>query len=288
MKSSTPEASPGPFPSLGVAIWQPGPGGDSPRARLAALDRALAARGNGRVDVVLCPELFSCGYGAGDGFRRLAETCDGSFARAAGKLARRHGCTIVYGYAERDATDATLYNAAAAIGLDGRLLANRRKALLPTEYERSWFAAGDHGPTFLDVGGWKVALLICYEVEFPELVRAAAAGGAALVLVPTALTGDWNVVSRRVVPARAFENGIFLAYANHGAPDGTFAFAGESCIVGPDGQDLARSGPGGVLMTATLDPAVLHRMRARLPYLQDSAGLGAARPLAPPTGARTT
>jgi len=259
--------------AFGMAVYQGASADPDPRARLRALDRALTGAA-GRPHLVLCPELFLSGYGAGSRLAGLAEGPDGPFAHEVAAIARRHGCAIAYGYPE--AAGGRLFNAAAVIAGDGTVLANHRKTVLPTDYEKTWFRPG-HGLTFLTLAGWRLALVICYEIEFPEIVRACAAGGAELVLAPTALTRDWGVVSHRVVPARAFENGIFLAYANHAGRDGDLDFLGESCIVGPDGADLARAGGGEALIEARLDPAAIARMRGRLPYLADSEGMGGLR-----------
>lgn len=259
---------------LHIAVYQNASADPDPQVRLRALDRALAGRGQAQLHAVLCPELFLSGYCAGARLAELAEGSDGPFAQEVAAIARRYGCAVVYGYPE--AGGGQLYNAAAVIGRDGVLLANHRKMVLPTDYEKTWFRPGD-SLTFFDVAGWKVALIVCYEIEFPEIVRACAAGGAGLVVAPTALTRDWDVVSRKVVPARAFENGIYIAYSNHSGRDGDLDFLGDSCIVAPDGCDLARAGAGEVLIEATLDPAALARARSRLPYLADSENMGSLR-----------
>lgn len=268
---------------LGIAVYQNASADPAPQARLEALDRALAGRKRPGPDIVLCPELFLSGYCAGAGLAKLAEPPDGPFARQVAGIARWHGCSIVYGYPE--AVESGLYNAAVAIGKDGSRLANHRKIVLPTEYEKAWFQPG-HDLTFFTLAGWKVGVIVCYEVEFPEIVRACAVEGADLVVVPTALTTEWGVVARKVVPARAFENGVYIAYANHGGRDGDFEYLGESCIVGPDGNDLARAGSEEALIEAVLDHAALPRLRSRLPYLADSEGLASLRRTTSPASRR--
>src|SRR3546814_16953420 len=67
--------------------------------------------------------------------------------------------------------------------------------------------------------------------------------GAELILVPTALPqGPFAAfIATSVVPVRAFENQVFVVYADHVGSDGRFAYAGLSRAIGPDGQSLARS-----------------------------------------------
>ena len=86
--------------------------------------------------------------------------------------------------------------------------------------------------------------------------------GADLVLVPTALPASDHAafIARSIIPVRAFENQVFVAYANHAGRDDAFAYAGLSGIAAPDGSDLARaSETGGSVLIADIDPAALRR-----------------------------
>ena len=99
--------------------------------------------------------------------------------------------------------------------------------------------------------------------------------GADLVLVPTAQpdTPDAPFIAERIVPVRAFENGIAIVYADHAGADERFAYAGRSCIVMPDGVDAARAGPtGSALIFADYEPARYDATRAANPYLADRRG----------------
>ena len=106
-------------------------------------------------------------------------------------------------------------------------------------------------------------------MEFPESVRTLALAGAELVLVPTALMLPFDVVAKTIVPARAYENQFFVAYANRCGTEAAFDYCGLSCVVGPDGADLARAGRGEELIFADLDKAMLSRSRTLNPYLKD-------------------
>jgi predicted amidohydrolase len=255
---------------LKVAVFQSACADAPVDALIAALQAALADPAARGCDLLACPELFLGGYRAGPRHAAFAETPDGPFAQVVAALARRHGCAISYGYPERG--QGLIYNSAVAIGADGALLANRRKCRLPNDYEKQWFATGA-GLTLFTYKNWRIALLICYEAEFPELVRAAALAGADLVIVPTALSAEWTIVARAMIPTRAFENGFFLAYANHAGSDHAYPYLGESCIVSPDGRDLARAGASAQVISATLEATAIGRARERIPYLSDSKAL---------------
>ena len=162
-----------------------------------------------------------------------------------------------------------VYNAVRLVGRDGQGLANYRKCHLFGDLDRAMFRAGAGPSALVDLGGVRIGLLICYDVEFPESVRLLALAGADLVAVPTALMDPFEVVARTVVPARAVENQVFLAYANRCGREGDLRYCGQSCVVGPDGADLARAGRGEELILADLDLERLAASRRDNTYLAD-------------------
>ncbi|MEX2297833.1 MAG: carbon-nitrogen hydrolase family protein [Dongiaceae bacterium] len=256
--------------ALRVAVFQYQARDEQPKDRLNRLAAALKNLGRDAVDLVVCPELFLSGYNIGSRVADLAEPPDGPFGNGIAALAREYGTAILYGYPELD--NGRRHNAAACFDSSGHLIANHRKLGLPNEYERSHFACGD-GFTFCEIGGWKIGVLVCYDIEFPETVRACALGGAEIVVAPTALKAEWSFVARRMIPTRAFENGVFVVYANYAGQEGAFTYLGESCVIGPDGSDLARGGSGEEMLLATLDASLIAAARTKLPYLKDRAAI---------------
>ena len=247
-----------------LGVYQCIASGRTPDERLDVLARHIEGQG---LDLVVCPELFLSGYDVGPEIERLAETPDGPFGRKIAALAEQHNCAIVYGYPERAAE--RIYNAAALYDARGVLQANHRKRLpSPGSFEEKAFDRGD-SVTFADLGAWRVALIICYEVEFPENLRQAAQGGAHLVLVPTALGADWGVVAEKIISARAYENGIWLAYADHAGDENGARYYGGSRIAAPDGAEVAVAAQDEVLISAEINLQSVHRMQARLPFLRD-------------------
>jgi len=212
------------------------------------------------------PEMFLTGYNIGDAVFELAEPADGPSAAAVAKIARDLGVAVLYGYPER-AGD-RVFNSAILIHPARGAIANYRKThLYGTEEKRLFTPGGDLVTADLD--GLKVGILICYDVEFSEAVRALALAGAELIAVPTALIEPFDIVSRMLVPARAFENQVYVAYAGMCGREGDLGYCGLSCIVGPDGRDLARADTRPALLMADIDPAAISRGRQTNPYLSD-------------------
>ena len=252
---------------LKAGIFQSNGAGLRPAERLSGLAEAIAGQ---QLDLVVCPELFMSGYNVGNDLHDLAEPADGPFTQSVTELARQTGTAICYGYPERDGE--TVYNSALVVSGAGTMLANHRKLAIPPGFEQNFFAPGDQLTSF-ELGGMKCALVICYDVEFPETVRAACMFGAEVLIAPTALGAQWDQVAHRVVPARAFENGCYALYANHAGSEGDITYAGASCIVGPDGRDVARADDQPQLITAALEASRVAAARQRLPYFADLVAL---------------
>ncbi len=247
-----------------AAIYQSEARDDAPSDKLDRLERRLSGAGAGAFDLMLCPELFLSGYDVGEKIQRVAEASDGPSLQRLSEMAARHETALAVGYPERRGE--RLYNAVAVFGKTGERLLDYRKRSLPPGFEGNVFTAGSE-PGLFTFMGRRIAVLICYDVEFPELVREAALAGADVILAPTALRAKWTFVARKMIPTRAFENGVFLLYANHAGREGESDYLGESVIVAPDGRTLAVAGRGEEVIADSLDPAATAKARETLPYL---------------------
>ncbi len=238
-------------------------------ANLDRLADAAARAAAGGADLLLAPEMFLTGYNIGRAAAEaVAEPADGPSATRAAEIARAYDIALCYGYPERSA-DGAIYNAALLIDRSGRQLLNFRKTHLFGDLDRAMFAPGPGTAEVVEVAGMKVGLLICYDVEFPEAVRALALNGADLVLVPTANMKPYDPVSLFVVPARAFENELFVAYANRCGSEGELDYMGLSCVGDPAGGNLVLAGDGEELVFADLTPESLARGRRMNTHMRD-------------------
>lgn len=259
---------------LNIAILQaPGDLG-KPANRLQWLKSELERGIAEQADLLVLPELFQSGYNAYDTINIAAEASDGPFAQAISQLSIVNNIAIVYGYAERFSND--IYNSAQCIDKLGCIIGRHRKLLLPPGFETTLFAQGNACSVF-SLGGLRISILICYDIEFPENARQAASAGVDLIIVPTALGAQWGVVSEKLVPTRAFENGVYIAYANHSGQENNMAYYGGSCIVAPNGNDLARANSEYQVLTASLTKEIVVEAQTRLPYLTERLKLGWVR-----------
>ncbi|MCX4402090.1 carbon-nitrogen hydrolase family protein [Streptomyces sp. NPDC059837] len=234
---------------------------------LKVLDEAAGRAAAAGAGLVAAPEMFLTGYAIGEDIARLAEPADGDSADAIAEIATRHGIAVAYGYPEREGE--TVHNSAQLISADGTRLANYRKTHLFGCFERDHFTPGVQPVVQAELNGLRVGLMICYDVEFPENVRAHALAGTDLLVVPTAQMHPFQFVAESVVPVRAFENQMYVAYVNRVGPEGEFEFVGLSTLAGPDGIARTRAGRGEELVLADADPDFLAASREANPYLKD-------------------
>ena len=230
-------------------------------AQKAAEAAGLGAR------LLVCPELFLTGYNLEPAaMARLAEASDGPAARRIAAIARTNSMAILYGYAENDG--GAIYNAAQLMDSKGRPLANYRKSHLYGELENRSFSPGNVLEV-TELDGVPVGILICYDIEFPEPARTLALDGAAMVLVPTALTRPHDFVAHTLVPARAWEDQLFVVYADRCGSEGDLEYVGLSTIAGPDGKIVAQAGDSEALLIADIDLEARDRARSLFNYLEE-------------------
>jgi predicted amidohydrolase len=254
---------------LTLALYQCSPGPLDVAGNLLRLDRAAQHARAGGADVLVCPEMYLTGYNIGpSAVARLAQPADGAYAQAVSEVAQRHGLAIVYGYPER-APDGSIFNAAQCIDANGQRALHYRKTHLFGALDKTQFAAGDLSAALVDIKGWRVGLLICYDVEFPENTRRLALAGADLIVVPTANMADFDFVATTLVPVRAYENQVFVAYANYTGPEGDLHYGGLSTVAAPDGASIAQAARLETLVLATLDPERLDAARRHCTHLAD-------------------
>lgn len=237
----------------------------NPEANLAELDQA-AKRLAGQADLLITPELFVTGYDVGD---RLPELVSAHHLDAVRAIAEQNKIAIIVGMAESVAAG-ELYNNAVFVDERGVVRGRHHKTHLFGEIDRAYFTPGSHAVTMVPYRGVNIAMMICYDVEFPENARMSALAGAHLLAVPTAQMTPFEIVADVVIRTRAWENQIYLAYINHDGVENATTYVGRSSIVGPDGRVLDRIESGTGTIIAEIDTDVVRSAQWANPYLTDT------------------
>jgi predicted amidohydrolase len=189
-------------------------------------------------------------------------------AAAVAETARRHAVAVLAGFPRR-APGGRIYNVVQLVDRNGEARACCAKTHLFGTVDRAQFAPGREIAAPVALDGWVFGLAICYDIEFPEVARALALAGAEAILAPTANMLPYDTVATRLVPARAEENGVYVAYANYVGSEPPFEYFGLSCVCDPTGADLARAGNSEEMLFADLDRAALASARKSATHLAD-------------------
>lgn len=254
---------------LKVALAQVAPQPGDPSANLATAEQQAQRAAAQKADLLILPEMFLSGYAVGRAaVERLAEFDDGPSSERLAVAARKYGLGIIYGYPERT-SESQLFNTVNFLDSDGTLLLKHRKLHFFGEVDRMQFDRSSAMPEVASWRGWNLGLGICYDVEFPEFVRSLALSGADLICVPTANMENFDLVPDLLVPARAVENQVFIAYANYCGSDQQYSYGGLSTLAAPSGESLTRARRGPELIVATIRRDELMASRGENPYLRD-------------------
>jgi 5-aminopentanamidase len=209
--------------------------------RAAARDAIVSAAGLG-AQVVVLPELAPSGYvfASVAEARALAEPADGPTVTEWGKLAAEHDLTIVGGFCELGHLGQVL-NSAVVVDSTG-IRAVYRKAHL-WDAEPDFFTPGTGTPPVVTTAWGKLAVMVCYDLEFPEWVRAAALAGADLLAAPTNWPAEPVPPGERPmvvanVQAAAAANRMFITAADRCGTERGVPWVGGSVIAGVDGYPL--------------------------------------------------
>ena len=232
-----------------------------------AANRERLARGVAPgADLVVFPEAFARDFGeAGSDVSAYAEPLDGPFAHEVARAADAASSTVVAGMFEVSEDPARPYNTLVVAGA-GK--AAYRKIHLYDSFgyrESERLTGGTPEPVVVEVAGWQVGLMTCYDLRFPELARRLVDRGAEVIVLPAAWVAGPRKVDhwRTLVRARAIENTVFIAAAAQSAP----RYCGHSMVVDPLGDVLAEAGEGDEIVSATIDRAVLEEARRTNPSL---------------------
>lgn len=248
----------------------------SPRNQTAAnlerMDGWVAAAAREGAGIVCFPEMNITGYGVEADLRAGAEPLSGEIGERLGDLAGRHRTVILAGLAEKG-EQGRVYASHVVATPGGELGVYRKLHIAPPE--KTVFTAGQDVPVF-DAAGVRFGIQLCYDAHFPELATRMALDGAEVIFVPHASPRRTPEEKRaswlRHLPARAFDNGVFIVACNQtGANGAGLAFPGLAMVLGPDGRLIAETAAASEgLLLADLDAARLddlrrHPMRYFLP-----------------------
>ena len=221
-----------------------------------------------RPDVLVLPETWNTGFFPKDNLVLLADDDGTRTITEIGKLAKQHAVNIVAGSVANRRHD-SIYNTAYIFDREGEVIASYDKThLFSPMGEHEFFEAGDHLCRF-ELDGISCAMIICYDIRFPELVRSLTLKGVDVFFV----VSQWPDVRadhlRTLARARAIENQMFVNVCNScGRYDDT-QYGGGSVLIDPWGKVLAEAGMEEEIITGDLDLSIVEGIRSSINVFRD-------------------
>jgi omega-amidase len=260
-------------------IWHDG---DANKAMYGKLARSV----RGQSDLIVLPETFLSGF-SNDAISS-AQDMQGSNVAWLQALAVELGCVITGSMQMRDADQ--VYNRLIWARPDGTLAHYDKRHLFRMGDEHLRYGAGVE-KIIVELNGWRICPLVCYDLRFPVFIRNHFAGRAApgrdydlLLFVanwPSPRAHAWRTLLR----ARAIENLSYCIGVNRVGTDGNnLHYSGDSVVLDFLGMPIVECGAQPQIVTATLSASMLSDYRARFPaYLDaDEFALDLGAPMSAP------
>jgi predicted amidohydrolase len=239
---------------------------ENAKETFAKVLRLIEGKSFPRGDLLVLPEMFAVGFSMNA--ELVGEKEDGPTTQFLRQLATSKGVYVIGGVPIIVASG-RVQNQAICLNDRGEVVARYAKMQPFTPAgETDNYEAGTT-PVVFDWNGIKVAPLICYDLRFPEVFRAAARLGAEMFCV----IANWPSprASHRdiLLPARALENQAYVAGVNRVGSDPKCQYTGHSRVIDPTGQLIADAGEIETVLSVPIDPKKVREFRSTLPFLAD-------------------
>ena len=192
-------------------------------------------------DVLVLPETWNTGFFPKENLSLLADDDGARTIEEIGALAKQYAVNIVAGSVANRRND-SIYNTAYIFDREGNVIASYDKThLFSPMGEHEFFEAGDHLCRF-ELDGVSCAMIICYDIRFPELTKCLTLGGVDI---------------------------LFVTVCNScGSYDDT-QYGGGSVLIDPWGKVLTEAGTEEEIITGDLDLSVVEGIRSSINVFRD-------------------
>lgn len=228
-------------------------------------------------DMVVLPEMFNCPYDINK-FREYAETKYNSITlKAVSNAAKEYGVYVVAGSIP-ELNNEKIYNSSFTFDNKGKIIGIYRKIHLfdidiPDKimFKESDVLTAGNKITVIETNFCKIGIGICYDIRFPELIRLMTLKGAELIIIP----GAFNMTTgpahwKTLICSRAIDNQVYIAAASSARNKSlTYVSYGNSMIVGPWGNILARANSKEEIIYSKIDSSHVNEIRDELPLLKN-------------------
>ncbi|NNU82337.1 carbon-nitrogen family hydrolase [Geobacillus sp. BMUD] len=238
-----------------------------PQTNEQRAETAVQSAAKDGADIIVLPELWTTGYD----LTRLDEIADDNAERTkvfVSRLAQTYGVHFVAGsVAKKTATGVT--NTMIVADRSGQIVSEYSKLHLFRLMDEHLYLQPGSSLGLFSLDGVSCAGVICYDIRFPEWIRAHTLAGAEVLFV----VAEWPLPRlhhwRTLLMARAIENQCYVIACNRAGRDPNNVFAGHSLIIDPWGEVIAEADEKPGMVAADIDPALVADVRTRIPVFAD-------------------
>jgi len=219
-------------------------------------------------DLMVLPETWNTGFFPKSDLYRLSCT-DGDPVRSLiGNLAVKHNVNIAAGSVS-NLKNGRIYNTAMIFDRRGNCIAEYDKTHLFSPMGENDYFTGGNGLCTFTIDGVKCAVIICYDIRFPELARTLALSGTEILIVVSQWPRERISHLRILTQARAVENQMFVVCCNSCGSGDRTVFGGNSAVIDPLGNVISAAGEYEEIITAECRLDELTEIRKRIPVFRD-------------------
>jgi omega-amidase len=256
--------------ALRITLVQPDTAWLDPAANRAAIAAMVALAPP--TDLFVLPEMFTTGF-SNDAAKR-AESMDGETVAWMRALAAQRDAAVTGSVAMRDGD--AVYNRLLFVTPSGALWHYDKRHLFRMAREQDWYAAGRER-LIVEFRGWRICLLVCYDLRFPVFARNRVdpSRGGDLEYDLLVYVANWPAARheawRTLLRARAMENLCYVAGVNRCGTDGNgHAYLGGSIATDPRGAAAVECDAAPQVARAELSLEWLREHRRRFPAHLDA------------------
>jgi predicted amidohydrolase len=218
-----------------------------------------------KTDLIVLPEMFSTGFSMNP--EELAEEMDGKTMKWMLQQAKKFDCVLTGSIIIKE--DKKYFNRLIWMRPDGSYEYYDKRHLFGLGEEDKHYSSGNK-KLFVELKGWKICPMICYDLRFPVWLRNKDEEYDMLLIVanwPERRSLHW----RTLIPARAIENQSFVVAVNRVGHDGNEIYhSGDSMCIDPNGKVIYYKPNDEDLYTFSINKEDLITARQSFPFLKDA------------------
>ena len=219
-----------------------------------------------KTDLIILPEMFTTGFSMNAA--QLAEPMNGKTMQWMEKTAKLYDCVVTGSVIIEEA--GKYYNRLIWMRPDGSHEHYDKRHLFGMGKEDETYTAGTE-KLIVELNGWKICPMICYDLRFPVWLRNIEANPYDLMIIvanwPERRAAHW----RTLIPARAVENQTYVIAVNRVGHDGNEVYhSGDSTCISPNGDVVYYKRDEEDVYTFSINPEELKRVRRAMPFLKDA------------------